>query len=1162
MTEPDAEKEIEKPKRRGGCLRCLGRLALVGLVVLAGFLVWLNGPGMRWLGPKVAGHFIEKAGFEGGLRLGGTLLGGIEVYDLDLKSEEGALERLVVDRFVTDYRFSEVIKGKVRGISGKGVHVDMRLVPSEEEDKPPVDFAELGKTLNGVRGKILPLELDLEDLSISVKKDGKLVVGIADSSLRHDPGDAAIRLDLGMVTDAEGRTLRPQNTEISWEQGKLALDRLDLLPVVGVRNLAVLLPEDGEISAEGMIRLGGAMIRLDVGKGIRDVRLNLIEGELNFGKLLGGFGLELPMKGRLTSLAVDVKGIFPEWQAAEGSVEVFVEGFSYDGWEVPELSAGVTLDEGEFGAKLAGKALDSDFTVAGGGKFERAALAEEGFVTDEIQGDLRVEKLGEVLRALDGKLDLGGRFAEFPESEIAGKWKVEMDGGAFAGVSADLLAKAAEEGVSPIRMDATYAGKLVTVRALETEGSKISGTFDAETQGYKLSEAMDGFRTDSIAPWLKGAGVALPGAGVFSLEWEGSGNLLSNFHQGAMRNFSGTWEWADEGKAPITASGALKYDWPQSVEADGLTVETEGQRVKLDAELAGNELTLEGFTWLDGEEELAKGKGKLPVPEDFSKWKEFLGKDARPLDLTISTETLPLTKLRPWVKGLDQIDDKATGKVDLKIAGSLAEPVVDVVVEIRDVGVAERSDIPRTDVTLKVQAKDGRAEVFAEAIAKDYAPATLKAEMAFLPKKWAEDMDSLMAEEIAGTLDLPRVDLSRFQSLIPGAEELGGVTEGKVVIAGIVSAPSVDGNLKLSGGKLRMKGTSIPPLEGIEFEVDADLETVKFNGAVASIAGGDLKIAGSLQLKNEAEDGLGAIDISVKGAGLPVLRNEFLIMRANVDLKLAGGMSDAKLSGEIGIIDSVFFKDMDLIPIGKPFLGPSAASLPKVDAPENPGEMVPAPFDAWRADVVVKTIDPILIRGNLGTGSVDAALRIGGKLSDPKPEGKVRIKDLVARLPFSTLRVREGFLNFTPQTGFDPVLEIRGSSEPRPYRVQVYAYGKASDPQLVLTSEPPLPESEIMTLLATGATSAGLEDSQAASSRAMQLVIEEMRKGRFPLGKQLRPVLGLLDNVDFSLAESDPYDSDSYTSATLELSEKWSLSAGLGAEGDQRVLAIWRLRFR
>jgi autotransporter translocation and assembly factor TamB len=160
------------------------------------------------------------------------------------------------------------------------------------------------------------------------------------------------------------------------------------------------------------------------------------------------------------------------------------------------------------------------------------------------------------------------------------------------------------------------------------------------------------------------------------------------------------------------------------------------------------------------------------------------------------------------------------------------------------------------------------------------------------------------------------------------------------------------------------------------------------------------------------------------------------------------------------------------------------------------------------------------------------------------------------------LEVREGFLTFTPQNGFDPTLEIRGTAEPRPYRVQIYAYGRMSDPQLVLTSEPPLPENEIMTLLATGTTSAGLEDSQAASSRAMQLLVEEIRRGRFPLGKRLRPLLGLLDNVDFSLAETDPYDSDSYSSATLKLSEKLYVTAGLAAEGDQRVMAIWRIRFR
>ncbi len=1157
VTETAAEDQTGKIKQRGGCLGRFVRLAMYGLVVIAGFLAWLNGPGMRWLGPKVAGHFMEKAGLSGSFRLGGTLLGGIEVYDLDIKGAKGTLEHLTVKRLVTDYRFSEVIKGQVRGISGEGMHADIRVVASEEE-KPPLDFAELGKTISGVRGKFMPLALDLKGVSVSVKQDGKRVVELEGSDFSHKPGEDAVRLALGRVIAPDGKFTQKQKAALVWKEGKLTLDKLELLPMAGIRDVAVMLPEDGAIAAEALIRLGGAKLRLDVGAGVRDVRLDLIEGELDFGKLLGGFGMGLPVKGRLTSLAVDIRKVFPEWQAGAGTVQLFVEGFSYDGWDVPELSAGVTLGEGDFSAKLAGKALGSDFVIGGGGKLERAALQSGGFVTDSIAGELSVARLGALLRALDKKLDLGGRFAEFPESGIAGKWSLDKD----LAVNVDLLAKAADDKLTTIRLDAGYAGKIVSIRALETEGRKISGTFDTETQSYAMREEMNGFHTDSIAPWLKGAGVELPGSGVFSLEWQGSGNLLSNIHKGALRDFSGEWQWAEEGKQPIKASGAVSYDWPGTVSLDGVVAETEGQTLKLDAELAGNDLTLEGFSWLDGEEVLAKGNGKLPVPEDFAEWKKFLETDARPLDLTIVSETLPLAKLRPWVKGLEQLDEKATGKVDVKIAGSLAAPEVDVVVEIRNVSVPDRSEVPSTDMTLSVKARDGRAEVSAEALAKDYPPATLKAEMAFLPKQWAEDTQVLMAEKISGTLDLPRLELSRFQSLIPGAEELGGVTEGKVIIAGTLGAPTVDGSMKLSGGKLRMKGSTVPPLGGISLEVNADLKTLKLSGAVADIAGGNLKIAGTMDLKNAAGDGLGSFDISVKGICLPLVRNDFLIMRANADLKLGGTMADAKLTGEIGIIDSVFFKDMDLIPIGKPFLSPSAASLPKVDTPENPGAAVPAPFSDWKADVVVKTIDPILIRGNLGTGRVEAALRIEGTLGDPKPNGKVRVAELVARLPFSTLQIQEGYLNFTPQTGFDPELEIHGTSEPRPYRVQVYVYGRASDPQLVLTSQPPLPENEIMTLLATGTTSAGLEDSQAASSRAMQLLIEELRKGRFLFGKQLRPVLGLLDNVDFSLSESDPYASDSYTSATLKLNDKWFVSAGLGAEGDQRVMGIWRLRFR
>ena len=1169
MTVANADQQSDEPKRRGGCLRLLGRLVLLGLLVLAALLVWLNGPGMRWLGPKVAGHYIAKAGFEGSLKLGGTLLGGIEVYDLDLKSGKGALERLVVKRLETDYRFSELFSGKVRGISGEGIHADIRIVPSEKKDKPPLDFAELGKALNGARAKVLPLDLDLVDVSVSAKQDGKRVVELEGSTFTHKSGDDEISLALGRIIDAEGRFTMKQEAALVWEDGRLTLDKLDLLPAVGVEELAVMLPESGEIAAEGMIRLGDSRLRLDVGKALSDVRLDLIEGELDFTKLVPGFGFKPPFTGRLTSLAVEVKNFYPEWQSAVGTAEVFVEGFSFGGWDVPELSAGVALDDGSFSAKLAGKSLGSDFSMAGAGAFERARLGTDGPLLKRISGDLAIASVGEVLRALDAKLDMGSDFREFPGSEIGGTWAVDFGDSGFGGVEADLVLKGKEGDLSPIRLKAGYdkVANVVTVTDLGMEGMVFSGTYAVGSRVYSAKQALEGFDSARLVPWLRGAGIGTPGSSVVSMKWEGGGSFADGTMRGVVTGLAGVWNWdaPEEGIArpPISMSAdRLTYDWPGAVGAEGLVVGTQGQTLKLDAELTGNELDLKKLLWLDGEEMLAKGEGTLPLPEDFSKWKEFLEKDARPLDLTINSEILPLAKLRPWVKGLDKLDDKAMGKVDLKIAGSLSAPEVDVAVEIKDLGVVGRPDVPRTNLTANLKARDGRAEISASAVAGDYPPASLRAEMAFLPKKWAEAPDSLMAEGIAGTLDLPRVELVRFQALIPGAEELGGVTEGKIVIGGTVGVPKVDGTLKLTGGKLRMKGSLVPPMEGISLGIDANLETVKLKGGVGSIAGGTLDIAGSMQLRNAAGDGLGSMELSLKGTGLPLLRNDFMIVRANANLKLAGGMADAKLTGEIGIIDSVFFKDMDLIPIGKPFIGPSAAALPHVDAPENPGEKLPAPFDAWTADVVVKTIDPILVRGNLGTGQVDVALRLEGKLGDPKPNGRMRVTDLMLRLPFSTLQVREGFLNFTPETGFDPALEIRGSSEPRPYRVQVYVYGRASDPQLVLTSQPPLPENEIMTLLATGTTSAGLEDSQAASSRAMQLLIEELRRGRFLFGKQLRPALKLLDNVDFSLAESNPYDSDSYSSATLKLSDRWFISAGIGAVGDQRVMGIWRLRFR
>ena len=75
--ENTSEKEVKHKKT--GCFGWLFRIGLVGLLLLVGALVWLNGPGFRWLAHKYGPDFLTEAGFETEVKISGTLLKGAVV---------------------------------------------------------------------------------------------------------------------------------------------------------------------------------------------------------------------------------------------------------------------------------------------------------------------------------------------------------------------------------------------------------------------------------------------------------------------------------------------------------------------------------------------------------------------------------------------------------------------------------------------------------------------------------------------------------------------------------------------------------------------------------------------------------------------------------------------------------------------------------------------------------------------------------------------------------------------------------------------------------------------------------------------------------------------------------------------------------------------------
>ena len=1126
---------------------------MVPLGVLVLGLIWLNGPGLRLIAPRIAIRYLEKAGVRGNFKIEGSLTGGLSFSDLKIEGDK-ELAGLTIDRVIPNYQWNGLSKGRLEGLIIDGVHADLRLGLKKKGEQPPLDLKKLVETLRTLRGRVMPLELEIKNISLAATRDGKPALRLAPSRISHHPGSVDLTVELGAITDAEGREWPAQQSVIAWNPDDLSVRRIDPFPGVSLREFVMQLPSGGGPSVETQVHLDGAVFVVTSGPGFSSAKIDLREGKLQLAQAAGRFGIALPALATLTSLAVELDRISPDPQAATGTVRLMLEGVAWKDWSVPEMSVDATLATDRSSVAARWIALGTEFSLDAA-----APVTREGnhFLLGDATGHFNIADVPELLRGLAARTPVIDPEVAIPTSMVDGNFSVSFVGNQPQAAAADLVLKPKDDTLaSPVALKARWAKDQPLSADLALDGLTAAATYQPGPATYQATLGLNEFTSSRIDRWLAVVKVKPGGTASLTGEWSGSGELKTGKHRGGLSVVQATW--SREAMAPVTAIGGIQYDWPAGFETKGLRLQMNAQTVAIEAALADNLLELRHFLWSDGKEAIAEGTASLPVPADFSKWRDTLASDARPVAVSITSRVLPLGLLKEWLPAFGKIDPRSTGHVDIQVSGTYSEPVVDATLEARDLRSPARPGLPPADLKIVLAARDGRLTLDGSATAPDFPPAVMKASMAFRPSAWAKDPGQLQTEAIAARVDLPRLDLSRFSSLVPAADQVTGVVTGNILVAGTAGKPELKGSLDLTGGGLRFINERFPAIGGVAATVDLAIDRIFLKSVKSTVAGGTLQGEGSIAI---TAGKLGDIDMRFRGNHLPLVRNDFLILRANADLRVQGPWERATVSGTAGAVDSIFYRDIELLPIGSPFTTPRAAAVPKFAAPRHAASAIPEPFRNWPLDVLVRSEDPFLIRGNLATGEVTGGGRIGGTVGTPAPDGVLTIKDFRAALPFSTLFVRSGTATFTPATGFDPILELRGTAAPRPYEVTVYTYGRASDPQLVLTSNPPLPENEIMTLLATGTTTTGLENPQAASSRALQLLVEELRRGRFRFGKQLRPVLALLDRVEFSLAEADPYSTESYSTATISVTDRWFLSAGVGATGDSRMLAIWRLSF-
>ena len=282
-------------------------------------------------------------------------------------------------------------------------------------------------------------------------------------------------------------------------------------------------------------------------------------------------------------------------------------------------------------------------------------------------------------------------------------------------------------------------------------------------------------------------------------------------------------------------------------------------------------------------------------------------------------------------------------------------------------------------------------------------------------------------------------------------------------------------------------------MSGLHSRLTFDRDVLNFERFNGDLAGGPFTISGRVTFPKLTEPNL---DFQLKAQSVLVARNDSLTARADADLKVIGPLATATVTGNVALTNSQFLKNIDLIPIGLP--GRPAPQPPS----DRPDFSIPQwPLRDWKFDVAIKTKDPFLIRGNLANGGAISDLQLTGTGLTPALQGTVRLENVEATLPFSRLQIDQGFLYFDPSDSFNPKIDLHGTSLIRDYTIRVYVYGTSLAPEVIFTSEPPLPQEEIISLLATGATRGELTgNNNVLAGRAAMLLVQQLYRKVFKKG--------------------------------------------------------------
>ena len=267
------------------------------------------------------------------------------------------------------------------------------------------------------------------------------------------------------------------------------------------------------------------------------------------------------------------------------------------------------------------------------------------------------------------------------------------------------------------------------------------------------------------------------------------------------------------------------------------------------------------------------------------------------------------------------------------------------------------------------------------------------------------------------------------------------------------SDPNVQGQIQIVNASFATAGAplGLQNGNGVLTLTRNRLDVTQFRGKVG---GGSVTASGGVVYRPQWQ-----FDLAMAGQGVRMLYDQSIRTTLNSNLALTGNNENALLSGQVAVDQLSFTSDFDISDLMSQF----------------GGEATPPPSQGFsqnlNLDVGIQTPGGISLTSRTLSLAGTANLRMRGTAAQPVLLGRLNLSGGDLIFSGNRYKLQGGTVDFTNRSRTEPVLDMAVNTTIDQYNIQMHFWGPADHMHTNYTSDPALPPSDIINLIAFGKTS-------------------------------------------------------------------------------------------